>query len=124
MIVSITSPLAEQVAIAKAALTDTLLHEIGSIFTTKCDEDDASPFRLYLYSIFGKRTFRWYCIDHTSGQISHLTFSNKANPRTLTFRGANVRITDEDADLFRLLVQECDAVKPVGKKHENATYIG
>jgi len=122
MLVSITSLSLDEVAIAKTALTDKLLHEIGGIFTSKGEDDTA--FGLYLYSIFEKRNFKWYCIDHTDGAISRLTFSNASNPRLLSFRGANVRIAPADADSFELLVQQCDAVKPSGKRQENKTYIG
>jgi len=124
MLVSITSKSLDEVAIAKGALTDNLLHEIGGIFTT--EEEPPSAFRLYLYTIFGKHLFRWYCIDHTDGVISRLTFSDAASPRLLQFRSANVRIAQSDAVEFELMVQQCDAVKPSGKRYgnDNKTYIG
>jgi hypothetical protein len=113
--VVVSSSISKRSLIIRAHLTQALMEDIGKSFTlpTGAERDEVSmtSFTHALRNVLGDWDFRWFCID-LSSTIAFITFSNAANPRTLSHSGATVQIAKSDAAPFTITVQEADVIKP------------
>lgn len=117
--VVISSNLTQHVVVIRAYLTVALLHQISDAFTPAIESE--SIFHQVLSETFGEHWFRRYCFD-MSDTIFRITFSDKEEPKVLSFQGKPACIAPSDAAQLKLGVQQVDFIKPETYEVEDHPY--
>jgi hypothetical protein len=120
----ITCSIKPSALIVSAPLSLSLLNEIAEAYTTHKSELDLTSTENHIRNTFGKAHYRWHTYD-CSAACAVISFSNRANPKVLTYNNQVVQFASADAEPFKLYVREALTVKPHYKNHKaSVNYIG
>lgn len=119
MNVVVTSAEVRGVLVIRATAGIHLSHRVAEAFTPY--RELSLPIHEVLVSTFGDFSFKWYCIDMSSSDVSFITFSNAANPSLFHYQDQPAAIAPVDRAPFSLMLRASELIKP-GRLSPNAQH--